>query len=173
MVVGVLVELSNKNIDRVFEYSVPEELTSLMKVGIRVLVPFGKMELEGFVLNIKNHKDTDKDLKEVISVVDSSVVLNSELLELGKDIQKSTLSTLISCYQVMLPKALKAKNGSTVSIRFDTYYSLNDNVNFDKLNDTQEKIINLVKEKGIVLKKELADISISSLNTLIRKGSSK
>ncbi len=170
MVVGVLVELSNKNIDRVFEYSVPEELTSLMKVGIRVLVPFGKMELEGFVLNIKNHKDTDKDLKEVISVVDSSVVLNSELLELGKDIQKSTLSTLISCYQVMLPKALKAKNGSNVSIRFDTYYSLNDNITFDKLNETQEKIINLVKEKGIVLKKELADISISSLNTLIRKG---
>ena len=170
MVVGVLVELSNKNIDRVFEYSVPEELTSHMKVGIRVLVPFGKMELEGFVLNIKNHKDTDKDLKEVISVVDSSVVLNSELLELGKDIQKSTLSTLISCYQVMLPKALKAKNGSNVSIRFDTYYSLNDNITFDKLNDTQEKIINLVKEKGIVLKKELADISISSLNTLIRKG---
>ena len=170
MVVGVLVELSNKNIDRVFEYSVPEELTSLMKVGIRVLVPFGKMELEGFVLNIKNHKDTDKDLKEVISVVDSSVVLNTELLELGKDIQKSTLSTLISCYQVMLPKALKAKNGSNVSIRFDTYYSLNDNITFDKLNDTQEKIINLVKEKGIVLKKELADISISSLNTLIRKG---
>ena len=62
MIVGVLVELSNKNIDRVFEYSVPEDLTSLMKVGIRVLVPFGKMELEGFVLDIKNHKDTDKDL---------------------------------------------------------------------------------------------------------------
>ena len=170
MIVGVLVELSNKNIDRVFEYSVPEDLTSLMKVGIRVLVPFGKMELEGFVLDIKNHKDTDKDLKSVISVVDSNVVLNDELLELGKVIQKKTLSTLISCYQVMLPKALKAKNGSNISIRFDTYYSLNDNVNFDKLNDTQEKIINLVKEKGIVLKKELADISVSSLNTLIRKG---
>jgi len=170
MIVGVLVELSNKNIDRVFEYSVPEDLTSLMKVGIRVLVPFGKMELEGFVLDIKNHKDTDKDLKSVISVVDSNVVLNDELLELGKVIQKKTLSTLISCYQVMLPKALKARNGSNISIRFDTYYSLNDNVNFDKLNDTQEKIINLVKEKGIVLKKELADISVSSLNTLIRKG---
>ena len=34
MIVGVLVELSNKNIDRVFEYSVPEDLTSLMKVGV-------------------------------------------------------------------------------------------------------------------------------------------
>ena len=171
MVVGVLVELSSKNIDRIFEYEVPEELASLIKVGIRVLVPFGKIELEGFILSIKNNKDTDKDLKSIINIVDSSIVLNSELLELGKKLQKSTLSTLISCYQVMLPKALKAKNGTNVSIKFDTYYSINNNIDIDidKLNDTQNKIISLVKEKGIVLKKELADISISSLNTLIRK----
>ena len=171
MVVGVLVELSSKNIDRIFEYEVPEELASLIKVGIRVLVPFGKIELEGFILSIKNNKDTDKDLKSIINIVDSSIVLNSELLELGKKLQKSTLSTLISCYQVMLPKALKAKNGTNVSIKFDTYYSINNSIDIDidKLNDTQNKIISLVKEKGIVLKKELADISISSLNTLIRK----
>ena len=109
MVVGVLVELSNKNIDRVFEYTVPEKLTSLIQVGIRVLVPFGAMQLEGFVLEIKNEKNTDKELKEILDVVDSSIVLNSELLELGKWMQEDTLSTLISCYQVMLPKALKAK----------------------------------------------------------------
>ena len=133
MVAGVLVELSNKNIDRVFEYNVPDEMISLIKKGIRVLVPFGKMELEGFVLTIKNNKDIDKDLKNIINVVDSSVVLNSELLELGKEIQKSTLSTLISCYQVMLPKALKAKNGTNISVRFDTYYHLNSNIKIDKL----------------------------------------
>ena len=158
MVVGVLVELSSKNIDRIFEYEVPEELASLIKVGIRVLVPFGKIELEGFILSIKNNKDTDNDLKSIINIVDSSIVLNSELLELGKKLQKSTLSTLISCYQVMLPKALKAKNGTNVSIKFDTYYSINNNIDIDidKLNDTQNKIISLVKEKGIVLKKELA-----------------
>ena len=31
MVVGVLVELSNKNIDRIFEYNVPEKLASNIK----------------------------------------------------------------------------------------------------------------------------------------------
>ncbi len=170
MVVGVLVELSNKNIDRIFEYNVPEELASLIKIGIRVLVPFGKMELEGFVLEIKKEKDTDKELKSIIDVVDSNIVLNEELLELGKWMSEDTLSTLISCYQVMLPKALKAKNGSNVSIRFDTFYKLNNDINIDKLNDTQKRIIDLVKEKGIVLKKDLVDISLSSLNTLVKKG---
>ena len=170
MVVGVLVELSNKNIDRVFEYHVPSDLTSLMKVGIRVLVPFGKMELEGFVLEIKDSKEYDKDLKDVLDVIDSSIVLNQELLELGRWMQEDTLSTLISCYQVMLPKALKAKNGSSVSVKFDTFYRLSDKEISDKLNESQQKIIDLVREKEMVLKKDLEEISLSSLKTLVRKG---
>ena len=36
--------------------------------------------------------------------------------------QKNTLSTLISCYQVMLPKALKAKQGNVINKKFDTFY---------------------------------------------------
>ena len=62
MVVGVLVEISHKNVDRIFEYNVPDLLTSEIKIGIRVLVPFGRMELEGFVLNISDKKRTDKEL---------------------------------------------------------------------------------------------------------------
>ena len=49
MVVGVLVELSNKNIDKVFDYLVPECFMEDIKVGIRVEVPFGKQILAIFV----------------------------------------------------------------------------------------------------------------------------
>ncbi len=167
MIVGVLVELSAKAIDKVFDYSVPKELEKDIKVGIRVLVPFGRMTLEGFVLEIKNDSSTSKELKSIISVVDKDIVLNDELLELGKVMRDNTLSTLISCYQVMLPKALKA--GSTGNIKYDTYYKLNSNYSDIKLNDKQKEIIELVKN-GPVLRKELVDISISSLNTLIKKG---
>ena len=47
MIAGVLVELSNKNIDKIFEYEIPSFLMSRIKIGIRVLVPFGNMKLEG------------------------------------------------------------------------------------------------------------------------------
>ena len=167
MIVGVLVEISAKAVDKIFEYTVPKELEDSIKVGIRVLVPFGRMTLEGFVLEIKDSKSTSKDLKEITDVVDKDIVLNKELLELGKVMQDKTLSTLISCYQVMLPKALKA--GSTGNIKYDTYYKLNDKCEDIKLNDNQRKIIELVKN-GPVLRKELIDISLSSLNTLIKKG---
>ena len=60
LIVGVLVELSNKNIDKIFEYSVSDSLKDKIKIGIRVLVPFGNMTLEGFVLSISDRKNTDK-----------------------------------------------------------------------------------------------------------------
>lgn len=168
LIIGVLVELSNKNIDRVFDYSVPDCFLDKIKLGIRVKVPFGKMELEGFVVEIKGSSDVE--IKDILDVIDDEAILNSELLELGKKMQEATLATLISCYQIMLPKALKAKNGQVINKKFDTYYYLNkDIVCYGKLSASQEKIINLCMEKEFVLRKELVDISLSSLNTLIKK----
>lgn len=168
MIIGVLVELSNKNIDRVFDYSVPDCFLDKIKLGIRVKVPFGKMELEGFVVEVKDSSDIE--VKDILDVIDDEAIFNSELLELGKKMQEDTLSTLISCYQIMLPKALKAKNGQVINKKFDTYYYLNkDIVCYGKLSTSQEKIINLCMEKEFVLRKELVDISLSSLNTLIKK----
>lgn len=169
MIVGVLVEITNRNVDKIFDYIVPGDLMNDIKVGIRVLVPFGRMTLEGFVMEIKESSELD-DLKEVIDIVDKDVVLNDELLELGRIIRDKTLATLMSCYQTMLPKALKlkAKKNNIINIRYDTYYSLVSDEG--KFNDKQLEIINLVKEKGKVLRKELTDISLSSLNTLIKKG---
>lgn len=168
MIIGVLVELSNKNIDRVFDYSVPDCFLDKIKLGIRVKVPFGKMELEGFVVEIKGSSDVE--IKDILDVIDDEAILNSELLELGKKMQEATLATLISCYQIMLPKALKAKNGQVINKKFDTYYYLNkDIVCYGKLSALQEKIINLCMEKEFVLRKELVNISLSSLNTLIKK----
>ena len=169
MIVGVLVELSNRNIDKVFDYLVSSDLVSKIKVGIRVTVPFGKMTLEGFVLDIKDSLDTNIELKEIINIVDYDIVLNDELLSLGRLMKEKTISTLISCYQCMLPKALKAKNGSSVNIKYDIFYRLNDSIDI-KLNDKQKEIINKFKNNDLILRKELIDISLSSVNTLVKKG---
>ena len=169
MVVGVLVELSSKRIDKIFDYNVPLEFMSKVSIGIRVTVPFGKMTLEGFVLEIKDNSDFDRDLKSIIDIVDTDVVLNDEMLQLGRIMQEKTISTLISCYQCMLPKALKAKNGSSINIKYDTFYRLG-NVNNIKLNEKQNEIINKFKDNDLILRKDLVDISLSSLNTLVKKG---
>ena len=167
MIVGVLVQLSNKNIDRIFDYKVPDSLVSRIKVGIRVEVPFGRQVLEGFVLEINKEVNSDITLKEINLIVDDDIVLNDELISLGKTIKESTLSTLISCYQVMLPKALKAKRGSVINKKYDTYYRLSDIGNY-KLNKKQQEIINLFHDKKLIIRDEILKISSSSLNTLVK-----
>ena len=170
MVVGVLVELSNKNIDKMFDYLVHSDLEKDIKVGIRVEVPFASQILDGFVLEIKDKNDSSYELKEILKIKDIDVVLNDELLELGKTMKNMTLATLISCYQVMLPKALKAKQGSSVNKKYDIFYKLNKDKLLDiKLNFKQELIINLCREKEVVSRKELLDISSSSIKTLLNK----
>ena len=171
MIAGVLVEISNKNVDKIFEYLVPPELVDKIKIGIRVLVPFGNMMLEGFVLTLSGRKTTDKELRKIVEIIDSEIVLNEELLELGKTMQKDTLATLISCYQVMLPKALKAKNGTSINIKYDYYYSLNDiDLDLKKFGSKQKEIIDLVKNKKIVSKSILTNISAASLKRLVEVG---
>lgn len=169
MIVKVLVELSNKNIDKTFDYLVPELLVSKIKIGIRVTVPFAHQTLEGFVLGISKNCDTDYELKEIMDIVDTDIVLNEELLALGKYISNTTLSTLISCYQVMLPKALKAKNGVVVSKKLEHYLVLGKCMDIP-YNEKQQKIITQIKEKGKFLKREANLISVSSVKTLLKKG---
>ena len=80
----------------------------------------------------------------------------------------NTLATLISCYQVMLPRALKAKKKNNIVKKYDTYYRLSKNIDY-KFNSSQQKIINCFKNSDLVKKDDLVKISKSSLNTLITK----
>ena len=172
MKIQVLVELSNKNIDKTFTYLVPKNLESLISVGIRVQVPFGNQILEGFVLDIDktNNQIEDIKIKEIIKVVDMEPILNEELLELGKYLKKTTLSTLISAYQIMLPKALKARNNININKKQESYIVLNDNIKIDfKPNEKQQTIINILKTEKQVSKKILQEISPSSIKTLLNK----
>lgn len=173
MVCECLVELEHVFIDKTFTYKINKEQLPLLKVGMRVVVPFGKQTLEGFVLKIYENKDAslENKLKEIISIVDTYPILNEELLTLGKYISKTTLCSLMTSYQAMLPKALKAKKKVNMTPKYDTYICINYGMynNDIKFNASQEKILELLKENKKVKKEVLNKISVSSVNTLLKK----
>lgn len=173
MVCECLVELEHVFIDKTFTYKINKEQLPLLKVGMRVVVPFGKQTLEGFVLKIYENKDAslENKLKEIISIVDTYPILNEELLTLGKYISKTTLCSLMTSYQAMLPKALKAKKKVNITPKYDTYICINYGMynNDIKFNASQEKILELLKENKKVKKEVLNKISVSSVNTLLKK----
>lgn len=170
MIAEVLVEIKAKNIDQTFSYKIPNNFQKQLKVGMRVLVPFGKQKLEGFVLQIKDHIDVDYELKEIIECCDEDPVLTGEMLELGEYISKKTLSNLISCYQTMLPTALKAKKNTNISKKYEKYLQINSFDFKDIKNKTQKQIIDLFKNENKILKQKATNISKSSVQTLINNG---
>ena len=135
-----------------------------VEIGKRVLVPFGRQTLEGFVVNIKNSSEYES-LKSIKEVIDDEVILNEELLTIGKYISNKTLSTSIAAYQSMLPSALKAKKDFKVNKKYDTYIKLIDK-NYSPKNDKQKYVIEKLSEKDY-LKSDMKEY-ISSINTLIK-----
>ncbi len=170
MIASVLIEYNVKSLDKTFDYLVPNKLINIIKVGNKVLVPFGKVFVEGFVLKVSNNIDTSFELKEIKDIVESDFYLKEDLLELGKYMQEKTLSNLISCYQIMLPKALKASVNSNVNRKYISYVKLNNKINIDEyINKNLRKkkeieIINILKS-GEKLKR---DLSCSALNNLVK-----
>ena len=170
MYAKVLVEIGVKNVDKTFTYIIPDKYKDKIKVGCRVKVEFGHQLLEGFAIEITNKKEDNYDLKEIKELVDTEPILTEEMLELGKKISEKTLCSLISAYQVMLPKALKASYKTNINIKKSKYISL---VKSEK--ETIEYINNCKFPKQIdILKKLLVEKEIkitrqeSTINTLIK-----
>lgn len=153
MYAEVLIEYSAKAIDKTFTYKIPDNLKNDIKIGIKVLVPFGNKIINGFVTNIKDTYEDTFALKEIDSLVDKYLVLNQELMSLGEYLQSKTLCTKISAYQTMLPSSLKVKTQKTDYSKYLTYIELNQNEM-----DINEYIVNNPRRKK----------QIEILNTLLK-----
>lgn len=172
MYIDVLTQIGAKSVANCFSYHVPSLLEKDIKVGIRVKIPFGRMVLEGFVLGISNNSDYDKGkIKDIISVIDKEPVLNEEMILLGKYMSDTLLCSLSSCYQVMLPRALKAEVNSDIKIKYDKYLhriksieEIDDYISKCKY-EGQISLLCKLKEGDVLISK-----MSSSINTIIKNG---
>ena len=172
MYVSVLTQIGAKAVDQTFFYHVPKLLENNIKIGVRVRIPFGNMILDGFVLGISDNSSNDNSkIKDFINVIDKEPVLNKEMLLLGKYMSDNLLASLSSCYQVMLPKALKAEVKSNIKIKYDRYlHRIKSIEEIDRYIDNckYESQVNLLcklKEGDILITK-----MSSSINTIIKYG---
>ena len=120
-----IIEYPVKTLDKAFTYKIPDPFKEKIKVGMKVLVPFNTRLVHGIVLAINNSYDGDFELKEIARPEDEFLVLNQELLELGKFLKQETLCNLITAYQAMLPSALKIKTQKSNYNKYEKYVLLN------------------------------------------------
>lgn len=68
MIVEVIISSNAKDLNRIFDYNVPEKFSGKIKIGSRVLVPFGTMKRsqEGVVIGTK--EKSDYKVKDILNV---------------------------------------------------------------------------------------------------------
>ena len=173
MYANVLIEYPVKSLDKTFTYIVPDNLKSLVKVGVKVTVPFGNKKVSGVILGLSNTK-ADFDMKEIISVDMPYFHLNEEQLEIGKFIKEKTLCPLIMAYQTILPSSLKINDNSRDYSKYISYLklnkeydSINEYISKNKRFENQINLINDLLSNDKVLKN---NYNQSSVKTLLNKG---
>src|SRR5699024_5245231 len=115
----VIVDVPASNVNQTFDYKVPDKFQSMIKKGMRVVIPFGPRKITGFVIGFTNESEFKK-LREIIDILDIIPALTNELLELGRWLSDQTMSLYISTYQAMLPQVLKSKYERTLIKQSDT-----------------------------------------------------
>ena len=108
MYAKVIVDVPVIQVNRPFDYHVPEILQESIEVGMRVAVPFGGRSISGFVLALSDEVDFDGEIKDILHLMDLDPVLSPEMIELGAYLSKKVHAFLIQCYQTMLPAMLKS-----------------------------------------------------------------
>src|SRR5579862_3662638 len=87
-------------LDMVFTYRVPEDATPV--VGGRVLVTFRQQRMTGIVVELHDRKPS-VTTKSILSVLDTTPVLDVQLLQLGRWIADYYLAPLGEVFRTMLP----------------------------------------------------------------------
>lgn len=169
--VEVLIEYPSMQIDRPFSYAYDGDD---IQIGVRVLVPFNKQEVVGYVLAIKDIISLEnesvlqgREIKSITKVLDEEPILNEELMKLASELKEYYFAPLISIYQTMLPPSLKPKSSSLSKpkIAYDTYVKVKDeNILLTK---KQEEVFLKIKESKESLKNLY---SANIIKTLLDKG---
>lgn len=167
LIAGIAVDNTTYSFDRLFSYKVPDHLSNV-KVGQRVLVPFGRGDRfrQGMILSLSYGKE--ENLKEISSILDDKPIFTGEMIDTVNFIHDRYFCTYYDSVKVMLPVGINY-NIST----FYTAVKVNDDV-LNSLTDYEREIYDYLLSENKPVKKEtilnVFSIGENSLNKLYRQG---
>lgn len=107
MIANVIVDILNSEVDRVFDYLIPDDMP--VAVGDRVLLPFGNRKIEGYVLSVSDTTDCDETkLKPIIKRMDEFPIIKPELINLVFDLKTLLHLRLVDGVRLVVPSQIRS-----------------------------------------------------------------
>ncbi len=131
---GVIINRLALNIDKIFDYRIPDELADKISVGSHVFVPFGrgKKLIDGYVLSLKSETDFAGGIKEIISLASPEPLFDAEMLNIAEHIKETCFCSYISAIKTILPPGSGRKDkvndkfirGSILNLPYDEAFEV-------------------------------------------------
>jgi len=167
LIAEICANVQVKSIDQTFTYKVPERL-KFLSAGWRVLVPFVKRKIDGFVMEVREVADDtrfDFELKEILEVIDDEAWFTKEMIQAARWLSDFYLCPLSQSMSLFMPGNVSKKINKT----FEKVYKLSESFTdadlskIDSRATARLKILKLLMERGAIRRAEFDSLKISSV----------
>ncbi len=173
MFADVIVDITNDQVDKIFEYSFFDLPVS---AGSRVVVPFGNKYIEGIVMAVKpNSTYPPEKIKPISRVLEDTTALTDETLKLMRFVCDTCYCTRAQSLRLFLPVEMRK---GKVKEKFVRFLSLREGIDVKE----QLELLNKSAKKQKLLIEHLSEIGkdkytflaetfgVSAVKGLIEKG---
>ena len=180
MFAEIILNASAKQLNKVFDYCVPNEIENEIKIGNRVLLPFGnsKRPKEGFVTKLKDSSEFAN--KNILSIIDEGI--SEKNMILANYMSQRYFCNIFDAIKLMIPPGTSSEiQENKIKEKTGRFVYLTKSVE-EIENDIEDKILKspkqirvlqfLFENEGIhsVDLQNYTDTSIAILNTLEKNG---
>jgi primosomal protein N' (replication factor Y) len=164
---------------RSFTYRIPANLQGTIKLGARLLLPFGRREITGYAVGLHAEippgvEIDESKIKDVLEVLDDEPLITPEILKLTQWTADYYASFWGEMLKASLPAGINAEKVRPKRRKSVRLVSLTQPETGTFANEQYQKILDLISANGgemfftDVL--EQAKVSASPINTLVKRG---
>lgn len=102
----IIIDISHENLDKTYQYAVPDNLASSAVIGAPVVVPFGKgsRTIKGYIVGLSNEPKIEVEkIKPINSVIKGAPVIESHLIRLAYWIKENYGGTINDALKTVMP----------------------------------------------------------------------
>ncbi len=106
MFADVIIDITHENLDKVFQYSIPSEMEGMLRVGMQVIVPFGKgnRRTKGYLIRFSEEADYPvQKIKSILEIVPDDPAIEGKLLGLAAWMKDVYGGTMAQALRTVLP----------------------------------------------------------------------
>lgn len=117
----IIIDISHENLDKTYQYEIPEEFAEQAVIGALVVVPFGKgnRRINGYIVDLSTEPKINKDfIKPIAEVVTGAPIIESHLIYLAYWMKESFGGTMNDSLKTVIPvrKAVKIKEQRSIEL---------------------------------------------------------